>query len=173
MMNIANKLTDLRIFLVPIFVISMIMSPDNGTIPLIIFVLASLTDFLDGYLARKHNLVTTFGKFLDPVADKLLTLSAFIMLIEKSQIPAWGVCVIVSREIAITGFRVIAASSGTTIAASSFGKIKTITQIVSIILLLLNFEYAIYVFYLAVIFTLLSGVEYFVKNKDALDLTNI
>ena len=172
-MNIANKLTVLRIFLVPIFVISMIMSPDNGTIPLIIFVLASLTDFLDGYLARKHNLVTTFGKFLDPVADKLLTLSAFIMLIEQSQIPAWGVCVIVSREIAITGFRVIAASSGTTIAASSFGKIKTITQIVSIILLLLNFEYAIYVFYLAVIFTLLSGVEYFVKNKDALDLTNI
>ena len=172
-MNIANKLTVLRIFLVPIFAISMIMSPDNGTIPLIIFVLASLTDFLDGYLARKHNLVTTFGKFLDPVADKLLTLSAFIMLIEQSQIPAWGVCVIVSREIAITGFRVIAASSGTTIAASSFGKIKTITQIVSIILLLLNFEYAIYVFYLAVIFTLLSGVEYFVKNKDALDLTNI
>lgn len=172
-MNIANKLTVLRIFLVPIFAISMIMSPDNGTIPLIIFVLASLTDFLDGYLARKHNLVTTFGKFLDPVADKLLTLSAFIMLIEQSQIPAWGVCVIVSREIAITGFRVIAASSGTTIAASSFGKIKTITQIISIILLLLNFEYAIYVFYLAVIFTLLSGVEYFVKNKDALDLTNI
>lgn len=172
-MNIANKLTVLRIFLVPIFVISMIMYPDNGTIPLIIFVLASLTDFLDGYLARKHNLVTTFGKFLDPVADKLLTLSAFIMLIEQSQIPAWGVCVIVSREIAITGFRVIAASSGTTIAASSFGKIKTITQIVSIILLLLNFEYAIYVFYLAVIFTLLSGIEYFIKNKDALDLTNI
>lgn len=172
-MNIANKLTVLRIFLVPIFVISMIMYPDNGTIPLIIFVLASLTDFLDGYLARKHNLVTTFGKFLDPVADKLLTLSAFIMLIEQSQIPAWGVCVIVSREIAITGFRVIAASSGTTIAASSFGKIKTITQIVSIILLLLNFEYAIYVFYLAVIFTLLSGIEYFTKNKDALDLTNI
>lgn len=172
-MNIANKLTVLRIFLVPIFVISMIMYPDNGTIPLIIFVLASLTDFLDGYLARKHNLVTTFGKFLDPVADKLLTLSAFIMLIEQSQIPAWGVCVIVSREIAITGFRVIAASSGTTIAASSFGKIKTITQIVSIIILLLNFEYAIYVFYLAVIFTLLSGIEYFIKNKDALDLTNI
>lgn len=172
-MNIANKLTVVRIALVPIFVVSIMLSPSDSLIPLLIFSIASFTDFLDGHLARKHNLVTTFGKFLDPVADKLLTLSAFIMLIEKSQIPAWGVCVIVSREIAITGFRVIAASSGKTIAASSFGKIKTITQIFSIILLLLNIEYAIYLFYIAVIFTLLSGIEYFIKNKDVLDLTNI
>lgn len=172
-MNIANKLTVVRIALVPIFVVSIMLSPSDSLIPLLIFSIASFTDFLDGHLARKHNLVTTFGKFLDPVADKLLTLSAFIMLIEKSQIPAWGVCVIVSREIAITGFRVVAASSGKTIAASSFGKIKTITQIFSIILLLLNIEYAIYLFYIAVIFTLLSGIEYFIKNKDVLDLTNI
>lgn len=173
MMNIANKLTVIRMGMVPIFIISMEVWGLNNIIPFVVFTIAAFTDFLDGYLARKYNLVTVFGKFLDPVADKLLTLSAFIMLIYSANLPAWGVCIIVAREVAITGFRIIAASSGVTIAASTFGKIKTVTQFLSIILLLLGLNLGRYMFYLAVLFTLISGVEYLIKNKDVLDLDNI
>lgn len=172
-MNIANKLTVIRMGMVPIFIISMEVWGLNNIIPFVVFTIAAFTDFLDGYLARKYNLVTVFGKFLDPVADKLLTLSAFIMLIYSANLPAWGVCIIVAREVAITGFRIIAASSGVTIAASTFGKIKTVTQFLSIILLLLGLNLGRYMFYLAVLFTLISGVEYLIKNKDVLDLDNI
>lgn len=172
-MNIANKLSVIRILLVPVFIISLISNGTNNLIAVIIFSIASFTDFLDGYLARKYNLVTVFGQFLDPLADKLLTLSAFIMLTGIGKIPAWTVCIIMAREITITGFRVIAASSGVNIAASKYGKIKTITQIFSIILLLVNFKFSLVVYYIAVIFTIISGIEYIIKNKNILDLSNI
>lgn len=175
-MNIANKITMLRIFMIPIFVACFMKWGISNVIPLLIFVIASLTDTLDGYLARKYELVTTFGKFLDPIADKLLVVSAFVMLVADQQIPGWIVIVIISREFIITGFRVIAASSGTTIAASGFGKIKTITQFASIILYLTNIEIPtvkIIALYIALIFTVLSGVDYIVKNISILDLENI
>ena len=110
-MNIANKLTILRLALVPVFVILMLVgSRSAAVLGAIVFTIASFTDFLDGHLARKYNLVTTFGKFLDPLADKILTISGFIILVEQGIIPAWGVIIIVARELAITGFRIIAAS---------------------------------------------------------------
>lgn len=172
-MNIANKITIFRIILVFVFIALMSIFGLDSYLTLIVFVIAAITDFLDGHLARKYNLVTTFGKFLDPLADKLLTLSAFVMLTKYSFIPAWGVCLILARELAITGFRTVAASNGKTIAASSLGKVKTVSQFAAIILLLLNLDLGYYVFYLALIFTVLSGLDYFIKNKEALDLDNI
>lgn len=173
-MNIANKLSLFRIILVPLFIISILIFQTYNLIPFLIFVIAALTDFLDGYLARKYNLVTTFGKFIDPIADKILTLSAFIMLLSLGKIPGWAVCIIVSREITITGFRTIAASAGVTISASNFGKFKTISQFASIILLLINLDrIGLIVFYIAVIFTILSGIDYIYKNYKILDLENI
>lgn len=172
-MNLPNKLTVLRMIMVPIFIVSLIIFKTQNLVPFVIFLIASITDFFDGNIARKYNLVTNFGKFLDPVADKLLTLSAFIMLIETS-LPAWAVCIIVAREISITGFRVIAAGEGITIAASPFGKLKTVFQFISILLLLANFKtVGLIVFYIAVILTVLSGYDYLHKNKKVLDLNNI
>lgn len=177
-MNIANKLTILRLLLVPVFVILMILDTNWSTIVgAIVFTAAALTDFLDGHLARKYHLVTTFGKFLDPLADKILTISAFILLVERAVVPAWGVIIIVARELAITGFRIIAASEDITIAASSFGKIKTITQLASLIALLFSPPIpeilGVVLFYIAVILTVASGIDYFVKNKTVLDLSNM
>ncbi|MDQ0507823.1 CDP-diacylglycerol--glycerol-3-phosphate 3-phosphatidyltransferase [Peptoniphilus ivorii] len=177
-MNIANKLTMLRILMVPLFVLLMLLkTQEMRYIGAAVFVVAAFTDFLDGYLARKYDLVTTFGKFLDPLADKILTISAFILLVEFGVIPAWGVIVIVARELAITGFRVIAASENVTIAASGFGKIKTISQLLCLIALLfapaIPESIGIVLFYIAVILTVLSGIDYLVKNKDLLDLKNI
>ena len=177
-MNIANKLTIMRLLLVPVFVILFLMkTPGTGLAASFVFCVAAFTDFLDGHLARKYHLVTTFGKFLDPLADKVLTISAFIMLVEEGVIPAWGVIIIVTRELAITGFRILAASDNITIAASPFGKIKTITQLLSLIALLfvppVPQMIGIVLFYIAVVLTVLSGVDYLVKNKSVLDLENI
>lgn len=177
-MNIANKLTIMRLFLVPVFVILfLINTPATRLMASLVFCVAAFTDFLDGHLARKYHLVTTFGKFLDPLADKVLTISAFIMLVEEGVIPAWGVIIIVARELAITGFRILAASDNITIAASPFGKIKTITQLASLIALLFSphipATIGIVLFYVAVLLTVLSGVDYLVKNKGVLDLENI
>ena len=136
-MNLANKITIFRVFLVPLFMIVLYSNTQYSTyIAAIIFSFASLTDTLDGYIARSRNLITNFGKFADPLADKVLTSAALILLVGVGKIPSWIVIVIIAREFTITGFRVIAASEGVTIAASSWGKIKTITQLVSIILLL-------------------------------------
>ena len=177
-MNIANKLTIMRLLLVPVFVILFLMkTPGTGLAASFVFCVAAFTDFLDGHLARKYHLVTTFGKFLDPLADKMLTISAPIMLVEEGVIPAWGVIIIVTRELAITGFRILAASDNITIAASPFGKIKTITQLLSLIALLfvppVPQMIGIVLFYIAVVLTVLSGVDYLVKNKSVLDLENI
>lgn len=181
-MNLPNKLTLFRIFLVPIFMLFLLVDeiPYGKIIAAIVFIVAALTDMLDGHIARSRNLITKFGKFMDPLADKLLVSSALISLTELGIIPAWMVVVIIAREFAITGLRVLGASEGITIAASKWGKIKTITQLVAIISILLNnfpFNYIGFPFdrimlYLAVIFTIISGVDYIYKNIELLKVQN-
>lgn len=177
-MNTPNKLTLMRTLMVPVFVLCMYLDFNNSRIiATIIFAIASFTDFLDGYLARRDNLVTNFGKFADPLADKILVCSAMIMLVSSGEMPAWAVIIIIAREFTITGFRIIAASENITIAASPLGKFKTVTQLISNILLLTGIEslrsVGIAIFYLAVVFTVISGADYLIKNKKVLDLENI
>lgn len=177
-MNIANKLTLFRVILVPIFVYFILSDIKNGQfIGTSIFIVAALTDFLDGYLARKYNLVTTFGKFIDPLADKILTMSAFILLVEMQVIGSWGVIIIIAREFIVTGFRVIAASNQVTIAASPYGKFKTVLQLVSIIWLLLSpvlpLNIGLVIYYFALFMTILSGIDYLYKNIEIMDLNNL
>ncbi|WP_127848943.1 CDP-diacylglycerol--glycerol-3-phosphate 3-phosphatidyltransferase [Lacticaseibacillus hulanensis] len=185
-MNLPNKLTLMRMILIPIFTLVLALGWPAGTIVLlgtkvtvarliavIIFIVASLTDFADGQIARRNHLVTNFGKFADPLADKLLVITAFIFLAVAGQIPAWGVAIIVWRELAVTGLRLLLASGGEVLAAAWPGKIKTTAQMFSIIFLLvnnagfetLNFPFALLLFYVAVFFTLYSGIEYFYKNR--------
>ncbi|MGG7143823.1 CDP-diacylglycerol--glycerol-3-phosphate 3-phosphatidyltransferase [Clostridium nigeriense] len=188
-MNLANKLTMLRIFLVPLFLIFIAVGniPYGTFIATFIFIIASLTDQLDGYIARSRNQVTTFGKFMDPLADKLLVTAALISLVELQVVPAWATVIILSREFAVSGLRTIAASEGKVIAASMWGKVKTVTQIIAIIALLLQVNIGsskylislvesstvikniiIYgprvMLLLAVVMTILSGYDYFKKN---------
>lgn len=177
-MNTPNKLTLIRTLMVPIFIIFMYLDFEGSRyIATAIFAIASFTDFLDGYLARRDNLVTNFGKFADPLADKILVCSAMIMLVSYNEIPAWAVIIIIAREFTITGFRIIAASENITIAASPLGKFKTVTQLISNILLLTGIEslrpIGMGIFYLAVLFTAISGIDYLIKNKKVLDLENI
>jgi len=188
-MNLPNKITMSRIFLIPIFIIILSIPMDWGewsigttTLPVthfiggLIFLIASLTDWLDGYYARKYNLITNMGKFLDPLADKLLVSAAFILLVELDLVAAWIVIVIISREFAVTGFRLVAAGEGVVLAASSMGKLKTVSQILAIAFLLLhNFPFSylgipidIITVYIALILTVWSGVDYFMKNWDVL-----
>lgn len=142
----------------------------------LIFIFASVTDWLDGYIARKYSLVTNMGKFLDPLADKLLVSAAFIILVELGTAPSWIVIVIISREFAVTGLRLILAGGGEVVAANQLGKIKTVTQILAIVSLLLNniyFEsigipFGTIVLYVALLFTVWSGVDYFYKNRKVL-----
>lgn len=173
-MNLANKLTIVRIFLVPIFMFFLLVKiPYGEYIAVVIFIVAALTDSLDGYIARSRNQITKFGKFMDPLADKLLVSAALISLVELDKLSAWVVVVIIAREFAITGLRVLAASEGITIAANWWGKIKTITQIVAIVSLLINnfpfsiigFPFDKIVVALAVIFTIVSGVDYIYINR--------
>ena len=179
-MNLPNKLTVVRVLMIPFFVWFMLPSlggemAASKWIALAIFCIASLTDLLDGKIARKYNLVTNFGKFMDPLADKLLTCSAFICLVELQMIPSWVVIIIIAREFAITGLRTLAASDGIVIAASKWGKAKTISQMIAIIaLLLVNWPVmafpALLLFgnimvYVALALTLISGIDYFRLNK--------
>ena len=175
-MNLPNKLTIMRVLLIPVFLLVLFLAPEptNRYIATIIFIVASLTDFLDGHIARKYNLVTNFGKFMDPLADKLLVMSALVSLVAMENLPAWVVIVILAREFAITGFRTLAAEANIIMAASWWGKIKTTTQMIMTILLLLQLPFAamdtietIFVV-LAVFFTIVSGVDYIVKNKQVL-----
>lgn len=176
-MNLANKLTILRIILVPVFLTLLAVNTTGTTIiALLIFIIASFTDKLDGHIARSRNQITKFGKFMDPLADKLLVTSALVSLVGYNIIPTWVAMIIIAREFAVTGLRAVAASEGIVIAASWWGKIKTVTQMVAIILALIKLIYSsvfvTYVTYIAlgiaVITTVASGVDYFVKNKDAL-----
>ena len=170
-MNLPNKLTVLRVIMIPVFVVFMLF-PVTGSvdkwIALALFIIASLTDWLDGYLARKYNLVTNFGKFMDPLADKLLVCSALICLIEVSGIPSWIVIIIIAREFIISGFRLVASDAGVVIAASYWGKFKTTVQIIMIIMLILDFKWLYIptqvVVYVALALTVISLIDYVVKN---------
>ena len=175
-MNLPNKLTILRVVLVPAFVIFMHIPGEWGRwAALAVFIIASLTDTADGYIARKYNLVTDFGKFMDPLADKLLVSAAMICLIIKGLLPAWIVIVIISREFIISGFRLIAAEKGIVIAASWWGKIKTVVQMVMICALLINAGAVWFkvleqiLIYAALILTIVSLVDYIIKNKAVLE----
>ena len=174
-MNLPNKLTLLRILLIPVFIIMMMLNIDNHyLIACLIFIVASITDALDGHIARKNNLITDFGKFMDPLADKLLVISALICMIEANLVAGWMVIIIVARELTVSILRAIAAADGKVIAASGGGKIKTITQMLAIILLLLgaNFGNGIllqlgFIFIIIATFlTLYSGIDYLYKNKE-------
>lgn len=179
-MNLPNKLTMLRVILVPVFLVFMTIDALWAKIAgLIVFSAASLTDMLDGKIARSQNLVTTFGKFADPLADKMLTTAAFLVFMEKGIIGAWPVFIILAREFAVSGIRLVAAAEGEVIAASFWGKFKTVTQMISIIAGLLLMCIAIIpdnvantitalLVWLSVLFTIISGVEYIAKNKKLL-----
>ncbi len=173
-MNLPNKLTMFRVILIPVFIIVLMAGifsePLNRYIGVAVFCIASFTDYLDGNIARKYNLVTNFGKFMDPLADKLLVSSALICMIELGMLPAWIVIIIISREFIITGFRLIAVENGVVIAASWWGKIKTVMQMVMIIFVMLGINDLIgmVLIALATIFTIISGVDYIVKNIGVL-----
>ena len=176
-MNLPNKLTVLRVCMVPVFVFLMLwdgLGAAGKYAAAAIFILASATDYLDGYLARKNNLVTDFGKFMDPIADKLLVCSAMICLAEKDALAAWIVIIIIGREFIISGFRLVASDKGTVIAASYWGKFKTVFQMVMVILLILDLggifdTIAQIVTWIALILTVVSLVDYLRKNWGVLD----
>jgi CDP-diacylglycerol--glycerol-3-phosphate 3-phosphatidyltransferase (EC 2.7.8.5) len=167
-MNIANKLTLSRMIMVPFFLVAVYFEKDSQVLPIsaIIFAVASFTDFLDGYLARKYNLITDFGKFMDPLADKVLVVAALAVLVEMNLIPAWMIVLIITREYAVSILRAIAANTGQVIAASQGGKAKTVSQIIAVLMLLLNIKYGIYVMWIAVILTFVSGMDYLIKTKN-------
>ncbi|GAX00147.1 CDP-diacylglycerol--glycerol-3-phosphate 3-phosphatidyltransferase [Secundilactobacillus mixtipabuli] len=185
-MNLPNKLTIGRIILIPIFLIILAVPMDWGSvmwlstkIPVtqivaaIVFAVASITDFLDGQIARRKHLVTNFGKFADPLADKMIVMTAFVLLVQMGMAPAWVVAIIVCRELAVTGLRlIIVENNGQVMAAAWPGKIKTTSQMFSIILLLLNnflfigFPLGTILLYICLFFTIYSGIDYFVKNRS-------
>lgn len=174
-MNLPNKLTVLRMILVPFFVATLLMSKSNDSlkwVALALFVIASLTDLADGYIARKYNLVTNFGKFMDPLADKILTISGMICLIELGRIPSWIVVIIVAREFIISGFRLVAAENGVVIAANYWGKFKTTFQMIMIILMIMNIPQlqllTNIVMWIALALTLISLWTYIMANKQVL-----
>ena len=180
-MNLPNKLTTFRVILIPFFVCFMLapnMTGINHYIAAAIFIVASLTDLLDGKIARKYNLVTNFGKFMDPLADKLLVCSAMICLIQTGQLAAWIVVIIIAREFIISGFRLIASDNGVVIAASYWGKFKTTFQMLMVIVLILNIQMSFFqilgmiLTYVALILTVVSLIDYIVKNKDVLKEQN-
>ena len=177
-MNTPNKLTILRVIMIPFFVLFMLV-PIGGDVhkwvALALFIIASLTDTLDGYLARRDNLVTNFGKFMDPLADKLLVCAAMICLIEVGKLPSWIVIIIISREFIISGFRLIASDNGIVIAASWWGKAKTISQMVMIIVLIADlgciFDTIGTIFVgVATVLTVVSLIDYILKNKQVLSM---
>ena len=180
-MNLPNKLTVLRMIMVPIFVVFMLIPSLGGAankyIALALFCVASFTDYLDGHLARKHNLVTNFGKFMDPLADKLLVCSALICLCSKTmdeRLASWVVLIIIAREFIISGFRLVASDAGIVIAASYWGKFKTVSHMAMIILLILNINHPIYqiatqvVVWIGLALTVISLADYVWKNKEVL-----
>ena len=193
-MNLANKLTIMRIILIPLFLVFILVKdiPYGSLIALLIFELASITDKVDGYIARSRNQITNFGKFMDPLADKMLVISALIALVECGLIPSWMVIVIIAREFAISGLRMLAASEGLIVAASWWGKIKTVIQIAATMALLLRLNYeqigfvkeffesnAVLIGFinyvpmtlmvLSVIATVVSGIDYFIKNRKVIN----
>ena len=176
-MTTANKITIFRVILIPVFLVLMYLRfPGHMYWAFGVFVLASLSDFVDGYIARHYNQVTDFGKFMDPLADKLLVCAAMICLVEMGRLPAWMVIVIISREFIISGFRLVASDNGIVIAASWWGKSKTISQMIMTILLIADIP-ALSVLntvliWVALILTVVSLIDYLVKNKNVLSMQN-
>lgn len=187
-MNLPNKITISRILLIPVFLVFVVVDFNWGDMVLfgaempvehfvgaLIFIIASTTDWIDGHYARKHNLVTDLGKFLDPLADKLLVTAAFVVLVEWNFAASWIVVIILAREFAVTGLRLVLAGEGKVVAASNLGKIKTWTQIVAIsslllhntIFTLINIPFDQIALWVALFFTILSGWDYFKKNMHA------
>jgi CDP-diacylglycerol---glycerol-3-phosphate 3-phosphatidyltransferase len=188
-LNLANRITLARIFLVPVVMLFLLVRYNLGTLSIggqtttvseliaaLIFTIAAVTDGLDGYIARKRKMVTNFGKFLDPLADKLLVSAVLISLVELQRLSAWVAIVIISREFAVTGLRLVAVAEGFVIAASKLGKMKTVFQVIGVIALMLNnfpFSYIGIPFdqimiYIAVAITIISGIDYFIKNKHVI-----
>lgn len=182
-MNLPNKITMFRIILIPFFVFFMLTDivAHSECIAVGIFIVASLTDTLDGYIARKYELVSNFGKFMDPLADKLLVCSALIcfVAVPENPMPAWGVIIIISREFIISGFRLVASDAGIVIAANWWGKIKTVVQMVMSVLLIVNFDgkwiniLEEVLIYAAIALTVISLVDYLWKNRRVLDDGNM
>ena len=180
-MNTPNKLTLLRIILVPLFMVLLLMESTQAQIgAFIVFALASLTDMLDGQIARKHNLITTFGKFMDPLADKMLTTAAFVVFMEKGIIGSWPIMIILTREFMVSGVRLVAAGEGNVIAAAFWGKFKTVAQMVAIMAtIILTFGFipqetaytiSAILIWISVVFTVISGVEYIWKNRSLIKM---
>ena len=175
-MNLPNKLTILRVIMIPFFVAALLY--DGGAnqnmryVAAALFIIASLTDMLDGKIARKYNLVTNFGKFMDPLADKLLVCSALICMIELRELPAWMGIIIISREFIISGFRLVASDNGVVIAASYWGKFKTTFQMIGVVLLIFNIPalstLTTIIVWIALALTVISLVDYIVKNAGVL-----
>ena len=180
-MNLPNKLTIFRVVLIPFFVFFMLapnMTGVNNYIAVAIFIIASLTDFFDGKIARKYHLVTNFGKFMDPLADKLLVCSAMICLVQTGKLAAWIVVIIIAREFIISGFRLIASDNGVVIAASYWGKFKTTFQMLKVIVLILDIQMPFFeilgvvLTYVALILTVISLIDYVIKNRAVLKEQN-
>ena len=178
-MNLPNKLTVLRMILIVPFVVAMLMGRGEGAskwVALAIFIIASLTDMLDGQIARRQNLITDFGKFMDPLADKLLVCSALICLVDLKRLPTWICIIIIAREFIISGFRLVASDNGIVIAASWWGKTKTVSQMIMVILLIVNFAsgplfvLTVIVKYAALVLTIISLCDYIYKNKQVLSM---
>jgi CDP-diacylglycerol--glycerol-3-phosphate 3-phosphatidyltransferase len=168
-MNTANKLTMLRVLMIPVFLVFLYADlPAGRYFALGIFILASCTDFVDGYIARHYNQITDFGKFMDPLADKVLVLAAMLWFVEAGQMPAWAVLIVVLREFAVSGLRLVAVDNGRVIAAAWSGKVKTATTMICICIMLLPIPSWLNAlcWVLIVATTIYSGCEYFVKNKD-------
>ena len=178
-MNLPNRITVFRIFMIPFFVACMLIKeiPYNEIIAGVIFIIAALSDLVDGKIARHYNLVTNFGKFMDPLADKLLVQSALICFLAKGLLPAWMVIVILSREFIISGFRLVAADKGIVIAAGIWGKLKTVFQMVMSVMLIFHFILPVWqlleqiLIWGSLILTIVSLADYIVKNKDVLKET--
>lgn len=178
-MNLPNKITIFRVCMIPVFLVFMLVPgiPYGNFIATAVFAIACASDAVDGHIARKHNLVTNFGKFMDPIADKLLVCSALICFVELSYMPAWMVIVIIAREFIINGFRLIASDNGVVIAASYWGKFKTIAQMIACILLIVQLPFAfadvleqIFI-WLSLVLTVVSLCEYIWKNRNVLKET--
>lgn len=176
-MNVANRLTILRVAMIPVFVLFMLWkTPYSDYLAATVFIFACITDYFDGYVARKYDLVTTFGKFMDPLADKVLVCSALVCFVADADcaMPVWVVIVIIAREFIISGFRLVAAEKGVVIAASYWAKVKTAVQMIMAIVLIINFQHPVFYFinriliYAALILTIVSLVDYIYKNRDVM-----
>jgi len=175
-MNLPNKITIFRVFMIPLFVVLMMLQriPGNEFYALAVYAIACISDAVDGHIARKYNLITDFGKFMDPVADKLLVCSALVCFVEQGLMPAWVALIIIARELIIDGFRLVAASKGIVIAASIWGKAKTVVQMIACFVLILNVDFLVFyileqvLIYSSLILTIVSLADYIYKNRTVL-----